>query len=770
MKKNLILLFVFVFAAWFNYSGLAQTYDENIAFGDAAAKEADYYTAAYYYSNAWKLDSSKYSVAYKIAESNRVFNNYKTAAKWYSIVDAGNDSDKFPESMFWLAVMQKSCGDYENAASNFDSYYKKNAGNDNYFTKKALHETEVCKHIDVIKNDTMPVRVDHLDATINTPYTEFAPIKLGDSLLFFSSLRPLATYTAESQPLIPNAYLTKVYKTFSTIAGWTLPKEIIPTVNDPEKNTANIAFSPDHKRFYFTRCNTNNLSKPHCAIYVSNYKDNTWQKAEKLNDKINLPDYTSTQPTISVDENKDEVLYFASDRPGGSGMMDIWYSVYKNNTYNEPVNLGNIINSPGDEITPFYHSPTSTLYFSSDWHDGLGGYDVFQSKGGFNQWTPPKNLGTPLNTSFNEVYYTINEVDSDGYFTSNRPGSLTIKGETCCNDIYSYEWTGTKKIVKKKEIVIIPDTIRIEDWVKALLPLTLYFHNDIPDPGSIDTLTKLSYKTTLNDYVQMRGIYKNEYSKGLAGAAKDKAESDIDEFFDNYVAKGFAKLERFSDWLMQDLKRGSIVKITVKGYCSPLHTTEYNAKLAKRRISSLVNYFKRYNNGIFMPYLEGTSADGGKLEIHEDAIGKLQANPFVSDNPNDQRNSIYSRAAALERKIQIIFYNSDKAGTQSANSNPVLTVDNQFYNFGTLKKTDKKIYYLSYQNTGKSNLIITSVESDCGCVTAQWSSNPLTPGSKNEIELSFDPKNESGELAPSIVITSNAEVTKTTFRLKAIVE
>ena len=771
MKMKLKWCWCFLLIIGISVRLSAQTYDESIRFGDVAFSEGDFYAASTYYKNAWTLDSSRLNLAYKLAETNRLFNNYKVAEYWYSLVNTKDDSTKFPLSLFWLAVMNKNNANYQNAEKNFQKYTSIHSAEDIYYTKKASHEVEVCSHIGQLLKDSAYVRVEHLGQNVNTPYSEFAAVKLGDSLLLFSSLRPLTEPAEGSEPLIPNACLSKLFRSNSTIAGWTKGKELSAVLNKNEKNTANTSFTADHKKYFFSRCNSDKIAKPMCEIFAAEYKDGKWLNVEKLPERINLPGYTATQPTIGLDENNEQVLYFVSDRPGGYGNMDIWYSVIKNGTYNEPANLGNIINTPGDEITPFYYSTKGTLYFSSDWHAGLGGFDIFKSKGGMSQWTKPVNVGYPLNTSVNDIYYTVNEVDSDGYFTSNRPGSYFIKGETCCNDIYAYEWTGKKQVIKKKEHVIVPDTIKIEDWVKALLPLTLYFHNDIPDPGSALITTKLNYKSTLAEYVQMRDIYKKEYAKGLNGAAKEKAEKDIDEFFDDYIVKGFAKLERFSDWLLQDLKRGSVVKITVKGYCSPLHTTEYNQKLAKRRISSLVNYFREYNDGVFIPYLDSTSKDHGKLQIYEDAIGKLQANPFVSDNPNDERNSVYSRAAAMERKIQIIFYNSDNAGTANQSASfPLLTIDSDAYDFGDVLQGEKKTYYLSYQNTGKTDLILTSVESDCSCITAQWSTNALVPGAKAEIEISFDPKSENGFIKPSITITSNAQKTKTSFSFTANVK
>jgi hypothetical protein len=358
------------------------------------------------------------------------------------------------------------------------------------------------------------------------------------------------------------------------------------------------------------------------------------------------------------------------------------------------------------------------------------------------------------------MYFTINEVDTDGYFTSNRPGSFYIKGETCCNDIWSYEWQKPRKVkIDTVTITLKPDTIDYEQSIKDLLPLTLYFHNDIPDPASTDTVTKLNYKTTLAEYIEMKELYEKEYSKGLKENDKTKAIKDIDEFFDNYVFIGFSKLKQFSEWLLKDLQKGKDIRITVKGYCSPLQTTEYNIYLAKRRISSLINYFRNYEYGVFIKYMEGASPDGGKLEIHEDPVGKSQANPLVSDNPIDQRNSIYSRAAALERKIQIIMYQSkDSVRTVKKYSEIIFAED--LHDFGKVTKGDKKAYSFVFQNTGEADLIIAGVEASCGCTVSDFPKYPIIAGAKGQINILFDSEYGLGKKNVTITVYSNAQKNK----------
>ena len=117
-------------------------------------------------------------------------------------------------------------------------------------------------------------------------------------------------------------------------------------------------------------------------------------------------------------------------------------------------------------------------------------------------------------------------------------------------------------------------------------------------------------------------------------------------------------LEKFAELLKKVLEDNEKVTITMKGYCSPLASTDYNVNLAKRRVSSLKNYFMEYDNGVFIPYLKNANPKEGSITFLEEDIGELKARPNVSDDYYDTKNSIYSPAAAMERKIQIIAVSS----------------------------------------------------------------------------------------------------------------
>jgi hypothetical protein len=163
----------------------------------------------------------------------------------------------------------------------------------------------------------------------------------------------------------------------------------------------------------------------------------------------------------------------------------------------------------------------------------------------------------------------------------------------------------------------------------------------------------VNYLTSYEDYRKLLPEYQKEYANGLSGVKAEDAREDIESFFIEFVDQGVKDLYLFRDLLLEELKKGARIKVTVQGFASPLHKTAYNVNLTKRRISSFMNYLRNFENGVFVPYLDGTAENGGFVIFVQVPFGEYTANQLTSDNVNDQRNSVYSRAAAIERKIEI---------------------------------------------------------------------------------------------------------------------
>lgn len=619
-------------------------------------EEKDYFTAAQLYNKLILLDSSEMIFQYRYAEASRLNYDYDIALHWYEKLYKEDNGKMFTETPFWMAYILKSKGRYKEAKKYFDKYFKKNRNSKDKEKKllaaKAEKEVEACELAMILVKNPVAVTIEHLDSMVNSKVSEYAPFEL-DSVLFFSSLRNTG---GKSKKDINNITYNKLYTSKKQEEKWQKAKALDSLFNANNIHNANTAFNEAFTKIFVSRCTALNASEYTCKIYFSEYKNNQWLALKPLPSVINQNNTNNTQPAISKINGK-EVLFFSSNRKGSEGGMDIWYSFFDSlMRFEEPINAGKIVNSIEDEITPWYVKETNTLYFSSNWHKGLGGFDIFSSRLNDSIFTfsEPVNAGYPINSSYNDIYYSVNSKKNRAYISSNRIGSYFEEKQSCCNDIYSF---AIEPLVKGEEPKPIDTSRFIIEQMKVLVPLTLYFHNDEPDPKTRNITTKKNYKKTYEEYIALKSKYLREYPDGLKGSEKEQAENRINTFFEDSVDAGMQDLERFAVLLEQVLTRGEKVKITMKGYCSPLASTDYNVNLAKRRISSLRNYFLEYKDGGLVKYVDNKNENEGSILFTDEDIGELPVSK-VSDNVKDVKNSVYSPYAAAERKIQIIAISS----------------------------------------------------------------------------------------------------------------
>ena len=256
---------------------------------------------------------------------------------------------------------------------------------------------------------------------------------------------------------------------------------------------------------------------------------------------------------------------------------------------------------------------------------------------------------------------------------------------------------------------------------------------------------------TYDDYTIMIGRYQKEYSKGLSGDKADFARLDIENFFIEYVDKGVADLQLFRELLLKELDRGAKINITVKGFASPLAKTNYNVNLTKRRISSLVNYMRRFNGGVFAKYLDNNAQNGGKVIFSQVPFGEYTANQLTSDNPNDVQNSVYSRNAAIERKIEIqsVSYLEDDKEFSLTTTNPV-------FDYGDSKRGDILTHTFRVKNKSNETISISEFRIPCDCTIAEAEKGELKAGEEMEITMTVDTKNLIGFMVKSIYVKIDA--------------
>ena len=262
----------------------------------------------------------------------------------------------------------------------------------------------------------------------------FSPVNLGTGINSMLS-EYFPTLTADEQTMFFTCMDNRSQEDFliSTFVDgkWTDAKNMGPPINTPENEGASTT-SADGQYLFFTACqNPKNLGS--CDLWLTFVKGDKWQAAIHMPDNVNSK-YKETQPSLSADG---KTLYFASNRPGGYGDMDIWKTTFEKNAWTNPVNLGPGINTPFDDECPFIHQDGVSLYFASDGWPGMGNRDLFLAKqndtGG---WKTPVNLGYPVNTVGNEEGLIVNRSGTMGYFSSDKKTNPGHQGRVY---IYSFK-------------------------------------------------------------------------------------------------------------------------------------------------------------------------------------------------------------------------------------------------------------------------------------------------------------------------------------------
>jgi hypothetical protein len=328
------------------------------------------------------------------------------------------------DAYLWLGQAYHAQNQIDLALSNY-LLYKKNA------PVNSILYAEAERHIDISlrarEMQKKPVRVDieNLGPGINSSSADYVPLVSADeSLLIFTSRREGSTGGYKDHN---GHYFEDLY--FSTRENniWTPAANMGGTVNT-SSHDASVGLSADGQKLIIYKMSEGSYGGD---LYLSALSGQNWEAPRPIDGEINSP-YWEPSACFSADNN---FLFFSSDRPGGYGGRDIWLSKkLPDGTWGKPVNLGGIINTPFDDDAPFFHPDGKTLYFSSKGHSTMGGFDIFHSvMQPDNGWSIPENVGYPINTVDDDIYFVLSADGKHAYYSSDREGGLGDK------DIYMIE-------------------------------------------------------------------------------------------------------------------------------------------------------------------------------------------------------------------------------------------------------------------------------------------------------------------------------------------
>lgn len=372
---------------------------------------------------------------------------------------------KNPEGAFYMGRAYHVNYQFDKAIAEFEEFIKNNKNStkdEKRLQVEAQQYITNCKAAKLLIENKVIADFKNLGSPVNTADDEYVPsITADESIMLFTYRGKNSIGGKLNEQLQPDEeegeYHEDVYiTTMNPDSTWTQPVSVLAV--NTKGNDAAISISQDGRYMFMFQSDEKNSGD----IYMSVLTGTTFSKPEPLNDNVNS-DAWEGSCSISADG---QVLYFASERPGGYGGRDIWASVKINNDWGPAVNLGPKINTPLDDDAPFIHPDGITLFFSSKGHQSIGGYDIMFSIMKENAWTDPKSMGIPLNTTEDDRYYVINSKGDKGYFSSNRAGN----GGKGKQDIYTVQpgILGEKPVVALLKGVIYGNDKPIEANIEVL--------------------------------------------------------------------------------------------------------------------------------------------------------------------------------------------------------------------------------------------------------------------------------------------------------------
>ena len=383
-----------------------KVYDE----GKGSYENLDYKTAEQQLKEALKYDNNFFEAYMMLGELYTNLNRYSEAASNYQAA-IKIDSIAYRPVYFRLAYAELMTGEYANALLHYKTYLR-NKGNSEKNRLTALKNIRNCEF--AIEAEKKPVPFDLINAGngINTSDDEYWPSITADgqTLMFTRQIY------SDHYPQTMGSTQEDFFVSTKSSGIWQKAINAGEPLNT-KSNEGAQTLSSNGKYMYFTSCDrAGGLGS--CDLYFSAFNNGNWSIPYNLKWPVNSTSWEST-PSISADGN---ILYFSSNRPGGFGGKDIWYTKMKTDgTWANPVNMGKTINTEGNEMSPFIHFDGKTLYFASDGRPGMGGYDIYMSRmQDDSTWSEPKNLGYPINTYNDEMGLVIDAGGKTAFFSSKR--------------------------------------------------------------------------------------------------------------------------------------------------------------------------------------------------------------------------------------------------------------------------------------------------------------------------------------------------------------
>jgi len=527
-------------------------------------------------ASAQSKQSGSAYLYYQIGESYRLYQNYLNAEEWYYRIVSDSTITEYPQARLWYAVCLRANGRFNEAIRQLKRFIKDYKGDIEYIAI-ANHELATCRFANGQYQYPDLMKVERLKRDWNVDGGNYA-ISGHDSSYYFTS-------SSIGKNDVNQVYLLQSLNSTPALIDFNSNKK------DVQYSTPCIDAGGKH--MYLTQWYRKG-DKSILAIYLSTRNNNQWAEPVKLNGNVNVDGYNAIQPFITPDGKR---LFFASNKPGGIGGYDIWVSDLDLN--GEPINntnLGSKINTSFDEEAPYYNAADGKLIFSSKGFVGLGGFDFFESDLLDGKWSTPVNMGYPMNSSKDDLYYYPEGSTGKFYISSDRESE-------CCLNIF--EGAGYNIIVEgvvadcnaqqtlagvKVSMVDSLSNSKINTTVtdangayKFKIVDRHPYHIVIEKSGYFTKNQEVSAIDTVAKTVLMENMCMQQYV-----VDKPIEIKNILYDFDKATLRPESKLAL--DGLVSLLSNNSSIKIELSSYTDSFGSEEYNMNLSQMRAMACVDY------------------------------------------------------------------------------------------------------------------------------------------------------------------------------------
>lgn len=580
---------------------------------------------------------------YKLAaetDPNNVEANFQAGASYLQITDKAKatqyllrayqlDSDYKFDMLYKIGQGYQYGYEFDNALEYYRKYKQKLESNTGYsgsdktpmsFVERRIEECITGKNL---MADPVNYSITNVGTAINSELWDYAPVVNADeTVMIFTSRRGPDQGNLNENVFEDNFFYEDIFISKKSGGKWQQAENIGSVVNT-KYHDSNLGFSPDGKTLYIYSDEGNGD-----IYYTNNLSEDTWSEPVSLSDNINSSGYNEKSVSQSADGN---TLFFASNRPGGFGGFDIYYSTKnRKGEWGASKNLGKVINTEGDEDGPFIQFDGKTLYFSSTGHDGMGGYDIFKSEydSASNEWSTPENMGYPLNSPDDDIYFVMTKDGKTGYYATVREEGMGY------NDIYKVTIGGSgddsSKKIASKEATVDEDAEKSEKKVESVEV------KESQEDEEIDTGAPVKLLVRVVDAKSNQTIDANVRLKGQADNITVPAESKENGIYTYVVVR-----EQATDFMLSAEKSGYIFankRITIPASKGEEQTIRQTLSLSKPEVGT-----SKTLRNIFFEFGKATFTSESYEELNK-MVSFMEANPGVNVEIAGHTDNIGSNA------------------------------------------------------------------------------------------------------------------------------